>query len=75
MLPTGPRLRRLRLRRPHLFPQLRVLVNNAGVALQGQFDELDLTQIEWLMAITSGEQCMARTISTPFAAPDTGAHR
>lgn len=33
------------------FPQLRVLVNNAGVALQGQFDELDLTQIEWLMGI------------------------
>ena len=26
-------------------------MNNAGVALQGQFDELDLTQIEWLMGI------------------------
>ena len=33
------------------FPQLRVLVNNAGVALQGRFDELELTQIEWLMGI------------------------
>jgi short-subunit dehydrogenase len=33
------------------FPHLRILVNNAGVALQGQLDELDLAQIEWLMAI------------------------
>ena len=33
------------------FPQLRILINNAGVALQGQFDELDLAQIQWLMGI------------------------
>jgi len=33
------------------FPQLCILINNAGVALHGQFDELDLTQIEWLMGI------------------------
>jgi short-subunit dehydrogenase len=33
------------------FPQLCVLINNAGVALHGQFNELDLTQIEWLMGI------------------------
>jgi short-subunit dehydrogenase len=33
------------------FPHLCVLINNAGVALHGQFDELDLSQIEWLMGI------------------------
>jgi short-subunit dehydrogenase len=33
------------------FPNLCVLINNAGVALLGQFQELDLSQIEWLMGI------------------------
>ena len=33
------------------FPKLCVVINNAGVALQGQFDELELAQIEWLMGI------------------------
>ena len=33
------------------FPRLCLLINNAGVALQGQFEELELTQIQWLMGI------------------------
>lgn len=33
------------------FPQLRIVINNAGVALQGQFEELELAQIQWLMGI------------------------
>jgi short-subunit dehydrogenase len=33
------------------YPNLGILINNAGVALQGQFQELDLSQIEWLMGI------------------------
>jgi short-subunit dehydrogenase len=33
------------------FPQLGILINNAGVALRGQFQELELPQIEWLMGI------------------------
>ncbi|HWW21617.1 MAG TPA: SDR family oxidoreductase, partial [Steroidobacteraceae bacterium] len=33
------------------FPKLCVVINNAGVALQGQFEELDLAQIQWLMGI------------------------
>jgi short-subunit dehydrogenase len=33
------------------FPTLRVIINNAGVALQGQFEELDLSQIQWLMGV------------------------
>ena len=33
------------------FPSLNVLINNAGVALLGQFDEFDQTQMEWLMNI------------------------
>jgi short-subunit dehydrogenase len=33
------------------FPSLNVLVNNAGVALLGQFDEYDQAQLEWLMGI------------------------
>jgi short-subunit dehydrogenase len=33
------------------FPALNILVNNAGVALLGQFDEFDLDQMTWLMDI------------------------
>lgn len=33
------------------FPALNLLFNNAGVALLGQFDEFDLSQMEWLMDI------------------------
>ena len=33
------------------FPGLNLLFNNAGVALLGQFDEFDLTQMAWLMDI------------------------
>ena len=33
------------------FPALNLLINNAGVALLGQFDEFDLSQMAWLMNI------------------------
>jgi short-subunit dehydrogenase len=33
------------------FPSLNLLFNNAGVALLGQFDEFDQTQMAWLMDI------------------------
>lgn len=33
------------------FPALNLLINNAGVALLGQFDEIDLSQMAWLMDI------------------------
>jgi short-subunit dehydrogenase len=33
------------------YPTLNLLFNNAGVALLGQFDEFDPTQMEWLMDI------------------------
>ncbi len=33
------------------FPALNLLINNAGVALHGQFDEYDQAQMEWLMGI------------------------
>ncbi len=33
------------------FPGLNVLINNAGVALLGQFDEFDQAQMAWLMDI------------------------
>jgi short-subunit dehydrogenase len=32
-------------------PRLNILINNAGVALLGQFDEIDQAQMEWLMNI------------------------
>jgi short-subunit dehydrogenase len=34
-----------------MFPRLGVLVNNAGVALLGDFDEIDQAQMQWLMDI------------------------
>jgi NAD(P)-dependent dehydrogenase (short-subunit alcohol dehydrogenase family) len=33
------------------FPALNILINNAGVALRGDFDEYDQAQMEWLMNI------------------------
>ena len=33
------------------FPALNLVINNAGVALLGQFDEFDLSQMAWLMNI------------------------
>ncbi len=33
------------------FPNLGILINNAGVALLGQFEEYDQSQLEWLMGI------------------------
>jgi NAD(P)-dependent dehydrogenase (short-subunit alcohol dehydrogenase family) len=33
------------------FPRLCIVINNAGVAMQGQFEELELAQIQWLMGI------------------------
>lgn len=33
------------------FPNLRILINNAGVALLGQFEEFDHAQMAWLMGI------------------------
>ena len=33
------------------FPNLNILINNAGVALRGDFDEYDQAQMEWLMDI------------------------
>jgi short-subunit dehydrogenase len=33
------------------FPAVNILINNAGVALLGQFDEYDQAQLEWLMGI------------------------
>jgi short-subunit dehydrogenase len=33
------------------FPYLNILINNAGVALLGQFDEFDQAQMEWVMNI------------------------
>jgi short-subunit dehydrogenase len=33
------------------FPALNLVINNAGVALLGQFDEFDLSQMAWLMDI------------------------
>lgn len=35
----------------HKHPRLSVLINNAGVALQGWFEEMDLADFEWLMSI------------------------
>jgi NAD(P)-dependent dehydrogenase (short-subunit alcohol dehydrogenase family) len=33
------------------FPNLNILINNAGVALRGDFEEYDQSQMEWLMDI------------------------
>jgi short-subunit dehydrogenase len=56
------------------FPQLRILINNAGVALQGQFDELDLSQIEWLMGINFWGVVHGTSAFLPHLQRQTQAH-
>jgi NAD(P)-dependent dehydrogenase (short-subunit alcohol dehydrogenase family) len=45
-------------------PHLAILINNAGVALQGQFAEVEPTQIEWLMGVNFWGVVYANASST-----------
>ena len=40
-----------RTRRSRRIPSLNIVINNAGVALLGEFSEIDQSQMEWLMNI------------------------
>ena len=56
------------------FPRLCVLINNAAVALHGQFDELDLAQIEWLMGINFWGVVYGTHAFLPIFQRQPGAH-
>ncbi len=38
----------------HQHPRLNIVINNAGVALMGRFDETDLADFDWLMGVNFG---------------------
>ena len=38
-------------------PRIRLLVNNAGVALGGRFDQVTLEEFDWSLTLTSGPRC------------------
>ena len=53
-------------------PTLNILINNAGVALLGQFNEIDQAQFEWLMIL--GRRSRYSRLSPPTVEPAGGAH-
>jgi short-subunit dehydrogenase len=55
-------------------PALNVVVNNAGVALLGQFDQVDQAQMEWLMNINFWGVVHATRIFLPHLARQREAH-
>jgi NADP-dependent 3-hydroxy acid dehydrogenase YdfG len=57
-------------------PALNIVINNAGVALLGQFSEIDQSQFEWLMNINFwGVVHGTRAFLPQLASRKAGAHR
>lgn len=55
-------------------PSLNILINNAGVALMGQFSEIDQSQMEWLMNINFWGTVHATRAFLPHLATRPEAH-
>jgi len=55
-------------------PSLNILINNAGVALMGQFGEIDQAQMEWLMNINFWGTVHATRAFLPHLATRPEAH-
>jgi short-subunit dehydrogenase len=55
-------------------PKLNILLNNAGVALLGQFTEIDQSQMEWLMNINFWSVVHATRIFLPHLSAQREAH-
>jgi short-subunit dehydrogenase len=55
-------------------PSLNILINNAGVALMGQFGEIDQSQMEWLMNINFWGTVHASRSFLPHLATRPEAH-
>ena len=55
-------------------PKLNVLINNAGVALMGRFDESTAADFDWLMAINFGGVVSATRAFLPHLARQPSAH-
>src|SRR6201999_612128 len=55
-------------------PGLNIAINNAGVALMGQFDEIDQAQMEWLMNINFWGVGPGPRASLPHRKTRPGAH-
>jgi short-subunit dehydrogenase len=55
-------------------PSLNILINNAGVALMGQFGEIDQSQMEWLMNINFWGTVHATRAFLPHLATRPEAH-
>jgi short-subunit dehydrogenase len=55
-------------------PKLNILINNAGVALLGQFSEIDQSQMEWLININFWGVVHATRIFLPHLSAQREAH-
>jgi short-subunit dehydrogenase len=55
-------------------PSLNIVINNAGVALMGAFDEIDQTQMDWLMNINFWGVVHATRAFLPHLARQREAH-
>jgi short-subunit dehydrogenase len=55
-------------------PSLNIIINNAGVALMGQFGEIDQSQMEWLMNINFWGMVHATRAFLPHLATRPEAH-
>src|SRR5215469_9967918 len=55
-------------------PSLNILINNAGVALMGTFDEIDQSQMDWLMNINFWGTVHATRAFLPHLATRKEAH-
>ncbi len=55
-------------------PKLNILINNAGVALLGQFTEIDQSQMEWLININFWGVVHATRIFLPHLSAQREAH-
>jgi short-subunit dehydrogenase len=55
-------------------PSLNILINNAGVALMGQFTEIDQSQMDWLMNINFWGTVHATRAFLPHLATRPAAH-
>jgi short-subunit dehydrogenase len=55
-------------------PQIRLLVNNAGVALEGRFDRVTLEEFDWVMDINFRATVRLTHILLPALKAESGSH-
>src|SRR5262245_23182799 len=55
-------------------PRIRLLVNNAGVALRGRFDQVTLDEFSWVLAVNFGAMVHLTHVLLPALTAEPGSH-